>query len=492
MKALVFPAVTVLLLINASILATPLGITVSSDAGSDTTELRYYDMNAVFVGDTNNVPGVFTSIAAGDFDSDGYDEIVAARHVQTPTVENDLYYFEFQARKLYYDTSNLVGGLFTSVASGNFDEDLEDEVAATIYTGTGVPGDLYNTELLLYQPGTKTSYKDSTNDDGRFMSVTTGNLDSDPQDEMVVVKLHEDGLATQIESEFWIADEDFLKANGDPRNLLVMDLTPNRYFDLTDAAIGNFNNGSTAANIAITSDRRNHATAPETSRAEFFVGDTDAATVSYAFDQQPKRTEGMVGIATANLDNDDIDDMAIILNKVGDSGPYSTLEIYHGNGISKSPTSVEYHLTSNSQAIAVDTGDLDSDGLDEIVVLYDLLDGTSRIVTFDIDPNFELTVLNSSPAFTGTGTDVAIVVPAPTSEGDLDGDGKVDDIDLNLLLSGFDSPPSFQNKIDLHALLSNFGRTDMVAGNPVPEPNTALLLAIGMVGLFTRFRRKRK
>ncbi len=402
LNRILFPGIAILVM-NTFLVAGPLGIVVSSDTGSNTSELRYYDNVATFLGDTVNVSGVFTSISSGDFDNDGFGEIVAARHVSS--ADNDLYYYEFLAGNLYFDTRNL-SGRYSSVASGNFDLDAEDEVVVARHTGTGVVGDLFDSEIIIYQPNQTTPYRDSTNDQGRFVAVTTGNLDSDSQDEIVVVKLHEDGLNTQVESEFWIADAEFTTANGDPRNLLVKDLTPNRSFDLTDAAIGSFDETGTTANIAITSDRR-----PGTSRAELFTGDTDAETVTYAFDQVPLRSEGMVGIATANLDGDNLDDMAIILNGTG----YATLEIYHGDGISKSPTSVEYLLKGNSQAIAVDTGDLDSDGFDEIVVLYDLLNGQSQIVTYKVDQDFELNILSEGLAYTGIGTDVAVVVPEPSA-----------------------------------------------------------------------------
>ncbi len=249
---------------------------------------------------------------------------------------------------------------------------------------------------------------------GASSPLATGNLDADARDEVAVVKLHEDGLANQVESEFWIADTDFLTTNGDPRNVLVMDLTPNRLWDLTGVAIGNFNNGATTANLVVTSDRRT-ASPAETSRAELFMGDTDAATVTYAFDQVPKRSEGMVDVALATLDGDAIDDFAIILNFDSGGTTYATVDIYHGDGVSKSPSTVEYLLKMNAQAVSLDAGDLDEDGLDEIVVLYDLLNGTSQIVVYHVDANFDLTILSAGLPFAGTGTDVAVVVPEPAT-----------------------------------------------------------------------------
>jgi hypothetical protein len=81
---------------------------------------------------------------------------------------------------------------------------------------------------------------------------------------------------------------------------------------------------------------------------------------------------------------------------------------------------------------------------------------------------------------------------APSTDGDLDDDGSVNDRDLNLLLSSFDSPPSLQNDVDLETLLGNFGRTDMpVSLSSVPEPSTLTLLAIGAVGLLAYGRRRR-
>ena len=88
--------------------------------------------------------------------------------------------------------------------------------------------------------------------------------------------------------------------------------------------------------------------------------------------------------------------------------------------------------------------------------------------------------------------DVRIGVSDTSKELNVDLDDDVDSTDLNLLLSGFDAPPSTLDLANLDALLGNFGRTDMSAGNHVPEPHTALLLIMGLIGLAMRCRRRRK
>ncbi len=85
-----------------------------------------------------------------------------------------------------------------------------------------------------------------------------------------------------------------------------------------------------------------------------------------------------------------------------------------------------------------------------------------------------------------------MVMPHPLTNGDIDRDGDCDSADLNLLLSGCNTPPSTLDQANLDALLDNFGRTDMTGGNPVPEPHTALLLTMGMIVLSMHFRRRRQ
>ncbi len=78
----------------------------------------------------------------------------------------------------------------------------------------------------------------------------------------------------------------------------------------------------------------------------------------------------------------------------------------------------------------------------------------------------------------------------PTTDGDLDGDHDVDDLDLNLLLSSFENPPSIQNSVNLDSLLNNFGQTD-ISGESVPEPSALFLLCMGLYGLPGRNKHKR-
>ncbi len=82
--------------------------------------------------------------------------------------------------------------------------------------------------------------------------------------------------------------------------------------------------------------------------------------------------------------------------------------------------------------------------------------------------------------------------PAASTDGDLNGDGEVNGSDLNLLLSGFESPPSLLNTLNLEALLGNYGRTDMnESSDTVPEPSSCVgLLALCLTGLLARRRRK--
>ncbi len=83
--------------------------------------------------------------------------------------------------------------------------------------------------------------------------------------------------------------------------------------------------------------------------------------------------------------------------------------------------------------------------------------------------------------------------PPPEYIGDLNGDGNVDDEDLNLFLSTFSAPLSSEEQSNLESLLDNFGRTDIPteAGAPVPEPSTFTLALLGLLSLSGLVRRRK-
>jgi hypothetical protein len=86
------------------------------------------------------------------------------------------------------------------------------------------------------------------------------------------------------------------------------------------------------------------------------------------------------------------------------------VEIYHGPGVSTDETTVAYLLgPDGSQSVAVVTGDLDHDGVDEVVVLFDLRDGTSQLVIYRVTGAFGLEVSVEGDPFVGRGTDVVVL-----------------------------------------------------------------------------------
>ncbi len=166
------------------------------------------------------------------------------------------------------------------------------------------------------------------------------------------------------------------------------------------------------------------------------------------------------------------------------------------------PTGLIFYLN-------VDTDPLDGgqDGLAELITLDDNgdpvrllelinqtradrgLGSTSRAdLRFSLGIDGEVYILNKRDGV------VRRLAGVPSTQGDLDGDRDVDDIDLNRLLSGF-GDSYFQ--ADLEALLSNFGRTDMpiplrADSAAVPEPSTLALAALGFLGLLAWGRRQRR
>ncbi len=103
----------------------------------------------------------------------------------------------------------------------------------------------------------------------------------------------------------------------------------------------------------------------------------------------------------------------------------------------------------------------------------------------------EWTFFGNNPV--ATFTESFLVTPAPGTDGDMDGDGNVDDGDLNRFLSDLPGTLSTQDRVDLNTLLGNFGRMDMpVQLTAVPEPFTLTLASLGLLGLVAYASRRRK
>ena len=375
-------------------LSKPVGIVVSSDLG-DTTELRYYGADASFVSDSNNLSGnVLAAVAAGDFDADGTDEVVAIR-LAGPS-ESDLYYFEFGAGTLFADTSNFTNSQFTDIVAGNLDGDAEDEVVVANIKGVGdgVGAD-WETELVFYEPLSSSHFLDTSNRSGRFRAIALGDLDGDLALEVVAVRDARANVNAGADNDVWMHE-----SNGS----FVND-SSNRNGTFSGVDTGCFDRTGTAANIIVSNDRqfislKGHSIA--------YQGSTAVGSVSNQFDSA-NRNGGQVAIAAANFDDDVFDEFVAL---VEDGANIGFLELFD-----ESATYQSEYKAGPGLAVAVDTADLDGDFSHEVVVLWsggNLGAGNSQIIIYDIDfsqaAGSRMSVLNSSAVFTGTGTDVAVLM----------------------------------------------------------------------------------
>jgi len=381
------------------LLSKPVGIVVSSDLGG-TTELRYYDAHAAFVSDSNNLGGsVLAAVAAGDFDGDGIDEVVAAR-LAGPN-ESDLYYFEFGAGTLFADTSNFTNSQFMDVAAGNLDGDAEDEVVVVNIKGVGDGiGADWETELVFYEPLSSSHFFDTANRVGRFRALALGQLDGDLALEVVAVRDARANVNSGADNDVWMHE-----SNGS-----FINDSSNRNGTFSGVDTGCFDRTGTAANIIVSNDRqfidlKGHSIA--------YQGSTAAGTVINQFDSA-NRNGGQVAIAAGNFDDDIFDEFVALVEDGPNTG---FLELFD-----ESATYQSEYKAGPGLAVAVDTADLDGDLSEEVVVLWSggsLGAGNSQVVIYDIDfsqpVGSRMSVLNSSPVFTGTGTDVAVLLQNPVS-----------------------------------------------------------------------------
>ena len=179
----------------------------------------------------------------------------------------------------------------------------------------------------------------------------------------------------------------------------------NRNGTFSGVDIGCFDRTGTAANIIVSNDRqfiglKGHSIA--------YQGGTAAGTVINQFDSA-NRNGGQVAIAAGNFDDDIFDEFVALVEDGPNTG---FLELFD-----ESATYQSEYKAGPGLAVAVDTADLDGDLSEEVVVLWSggsLGAGNSQVVICDIDfsqpVGSRISVLNSSPVFTGTGTDVAVLM----------------------------------------------------------------------------------
>lgn len=386
----------------------PVGIVSSTDRGTE-SEIFYHapDLTPFGIQDSQNKANrIFRGVAAADFDGDGIDEIAVAANERGAGANYDyseIFLYEFNQLNQYFDTMNPTGR-FSSIDIGDVNNDGQPDVVVTNIREEGTAGDPHSAELRIYtdlRNQNSTNIETSPEVGGQLEDLAVGNFDSDPNDEIIVIRNAAASSGDPLEQEAILYDHDGTRLAD----------TPNRLDEDWNAVVaGNFNKNGTATNFVYGIEELCCA---NKGRARFRFADADVPSITDILYNTPTRNGFQVALAAGNFDNDAFDELVALVEYDGSAIGY--LELFDHDG------SYLGYVSGTGMPVAVETGDIDRDGLDEIAVLWSGgdLGSSAQLQTYDV-ANGQLTLLNTSSAFTGAGTDVTILfreaaIPEPAT-----------------------------------------------------------------------------
>ncbi len=148
----------------------------------------FYQEGALKVGETNPQTGnQYTDIAAAQFDDDDYDEFVVSSYRPDASMRNSIIH-GFDSSNFGTNSSlfssvggSSTSGIFTAVATGQFDDDPYTEVVATRFSDSEKVSDLW-----LFQNNGERMNDSNDVDLSCYTDVATGDVDSDQKTEAFV------------------------------------------------------------------------------------------------------------------------------------------------------------------------------------------------------------------------------------------------------------------------------------------------------------------
>lgn len=286
----------------------------------------------------------FVTVAAGDFNGDGDQEIVGIGGVRLkvfdPVVPSG-------GTAASYSTTVASGRSYRLIATGDFDGDGRDEIAATDYSGS-------SETLRIYDGGTNATQGEwqqvlAASYGALWADMSTGDMNADGKDDLILVR-SADNLVTLYNGAALAAGT-------------LTKLAESTYsFPWVAVATGNISNIYAGNEVALS---RSGAQAYFDSVILFRLASNKFENLPQENTTNRKFNPYFRSMATGDLNGDSDDEVVVLRDPVSDG---ISLLALNPNGQVMRTFQVATGISANLFKL-VRTGDVDADGRDEIVII---------------------------------------------------------------------------------------------------------------------------